>query len=267
MQPLKKLSDKLTNTQVVFSDLDDTLTSDGKLGAKAYQALWDLRACGVDVVVVTGRPAGWAEMMARLWPIRAVIGENGAFYFCYDKHTLKMKRVFADSQMKLLEQKTKLVKIGQKIISEFPGTKVSSDQFCRMVDFAIDFAEDVSPAFPFKVAARIKERFKAHGAQAKVSSIHVNAWFGDHDKLSMVKSFIKNEMQTSVEALQDKVIFVGDSPNDEPLFAAFKYSIGVAGIKDFKKEMKSPPKFITTHAGGQGFCEIVHLIKQAQPSD
>src|SRR5262249_57511345 len=65
----------------VLADIDDTITTDGKLTAAAYGALERLQAAGFRVVPITGRPAGWCDHIARMWPVDAVVGENRAFYF------------------------------------------------------------------------------------------------------------------------------------------------------------------------------------------
>jgi hypothetical protein len=136
---------------------------------------------------------------------------------------------------------------------------MASDQFCRLADLAIDFCEDVQPLEKSAVN-QIVEIFKRHGAQAKVSSIHVNGWFGDHDKLSMVKTFVKNEYQWDLKDHLDHVAFIGDSPNDEPMFAFFENSFAVANIREFLEELKHQPKYVTNSRGGAGFTELTDLL-------
>ena len=64
--------------EVLFTDLDGTLTTADTLAPATFSALAALAATGLPVVIVTGRPAGWADALARLWPVAAVIAENGA---------------------------------------------------------------------------------------------------------------------------------------------------------------------------------------------
>src|SRR5258707_4262848 len=60
----------------VLLDIDDTLTTDGRLSAAAYGALEDLSRRGLRLIPVTGRPAGWCDLIARFWPVDAVRSEE-----------------------------------------------------------------------------------------------------------------------------------------------------------------------------------------------
>ncbi|MCB0350737.1 MAG: HAD-IIB family hydrolase [Bdellovibrionales bacterium] len=245
------------DVRFVFTDIDDTLTEAGRLTSEAYSAIWKLHLSGVQVVPVTGRPAGWCELIARQWPVAGVIGENGGFYFCYKDRT--MKRHFFNNAATRADNKNRLDIIRAEVLNTVPGAQVASDQFCRMMDLAIDFCEDVRPLPPLEVE-KIVKIFKKHGAQAKVSSIHVNGWFGDYDKLSMCRTFCEREFNFDISKENNKCVFVGDSPNDEPMFEFFNYSIGVANVKQFTKQMRHQPKFVTASSGGLGFSEIADKI-------
>ncbi len=256
MKDLKEFQQK--QIEFVFTDIDDTLTEDGRLLPEAFAALWKLHDQGLKVIPVTGRPAGWCELIARQWPVDAVIGENGAFYF--KLHNNDMKRVFAYDETTREENKNKLKAIEVDVMANVSRVQIASDQFCRLFDLAIDFAEDVKPAIPKEDIQKVVDIFKKHGAQAKVSSIHVNGWFGDYDKLSCCERFLKNEYFLSLEDCADKAVFVGDSPNDAPMFAAFKHSVGVANVKDFEDQMEHLPTYICEHKGGLGFAEFANLL-------
>jgi len=256
---MKNLSDfKNSEIQILFTDIDDTLTDAGQLGPKAFKSLWELSDAGIIVIPVTGRPAGWCEMIARFWPVKGVIGENGAFYFAYNKG--KMKRYFFVSDEKQrTENRKKLDQIANEALKNIPGCSIASDQFCRLFDLAIDYCEDVPPLSPEDVA-KITAVFKRHGAVSKVSSIHVNGWFGDYDKLTMCKIFLKNEFGIDATTENAHIAFVGDSPNDEPMFGFFENSFGVSNIKTFKDQLKTPPKYVSQGACGIGFQEIANKI-------
>lgn len=247
------------NSQIkyLFTDIDDTITTHGQLPANSYQKLWDLKDAGIEVIPITGRPAGWCDMIARFWPVRAVIGENGAFYFSYENK--KMKRVWAYGDDERAKHQKNLDTIKLEVLKQVPGAAVSADQFSRLFDLAIDFCEDIPP-LPPKDIERIVKIFTDHGAQAKVSSIHVNGWFGAHDKLSMCKTFCKNELQIDPQTAQDQIAFSGDSPNDEPMFAFFKNSFGVANIKAFKAQLKNLPTYITDAESAQGFTQLADRL-------
>jgi hydroxymethylpyrimidine pyrophosphatase-like HAD family hydrolase len=196
-----------------------------------------------------------------MWPVAGVIGENGGFYFRY--HDKKMHRHFAINDSALLAQnKNNLKKIEEEVLKKIPGCAIASDQFCRMLDLAVDFCEDVLPLAKPEVQ-KIVDIFKAHGAQAKVSSIHVNGWFGTYDKLTTSLKFLKNEFSLSDSDIQNFCAFSGDSPNDEPMFAFFKNSFGVANIKNFIVALQNPPAYVATKNGGHGFVEIADRILAA----
>lgn len=254
MLPISQFQKSL---KVLFTDIDDTLTDDGFLGAKAYGALWKLKDAGVHVVPVTGRPAGWCEMIVRQWPVSGVIGENGGFYFRHHHH--KMHRYFFNNETQRLQNKEKLEIVKSEILSTIPGVQVASDQFCRMMDLAIDYSEDVVPV-PQEQVLRIVQIFESYGAKAKVSSIHVNGWFGDYDKLSMALYFLQNEFAISKEEAKEVCGFCGDSPNDEPMFAYFPNSFGVGNLENFADQLKYPPTYLAENWGGHGFADIVDCI-------
>ena len=145
MNHMKNLNQFNTNSQTkikyLLTDIDDTMTTDGHLPACAYESLWKLHNSGIQVIPITGRPAGWCEMIARFWPVAGVVGENGGFYFRYSKQ--KMNRWFFADKKTTEENQIKLKKIETEILSKVSGSAVSSDQFCRLMDLAIDFCEDV----------------------------------------------------------------------------------------------------------------------------
>ena len=129
----------------------------------------------------------------------------------------------------------------------------------READLAIDFCEDV-PRLPAEAVARIVHCFEAAGARAKVSSIHVNGWFGDYDKLTMTRRLFRDAWQADLDALRGECVFVGDSPNDQPMFAFFPHSVGVANVAAFTAQMTHLPAYITQHEGGHGFAELTDLL-------
>lgn len=264
MQPLNDMPYEIANSIVaVLVDIDDTLTTDGRLPAVAYAALENLKQANLRVVPVTGRPAGWCDMIARLWPVEGVVGENGAFYFAYEDETRTMQRVYAANPEVRATNRQQLDQLANIILNEIPGCGVSADQNYREADLAIDFCEDVAPLSRSDIS-RIKSIFEEHGATAKVSSIHVNGWFGKHDKLSMTRRFANEVLNLDIDRQRSHVLFCGDSPNDEPLFAHFDNAVGVANVNDFAGQMQSLPTWITRQRGGEGFAEIAEKLTAAQ---
>ncbi len=255
MKPLSEF--KSSDINFLFTDIDDTLTDHGQLGPKAYESLWRLKENGIEVIPVTGRPAGWCEMIARFWPVHGVVGENGGFYFRY--HDKKMLRHFVFNEKTRETNRRKLEQIRADVLKEVAGCAIASDQFSRLMDLAVDFAEDVDP-LPERDIDRIVEIFKRHGAQAKVSSIHVNGWFGDYDKLSMCKEYVKRELGLDLTRANEKFAFSGDSPNDEPMFEFFKSSFAVSNIKNFISRIQHKPAFVADGEGGHGFVEIANRL-------
>ncbi|MFP5520376.1 MAG: HAD-IIB family hydrolase [Bdellovibrionia bacterium] len=254
---MKSLHEFKSSIRFLLTDIDDTLTDDGQLGPEAYSALWDLHRHGIHVIPVTGRPAGWCEMIARQWPVAGVIGENGGFYFRY--HEKQMKRYFVFDAITQKINREKLELIRNEVLSTIPGAGIASDQFCRLMDLAVDFCEDV-PALPEKDIQQIVSVFKKYGAQAKVSSIHVNGWFGEYNKLSTALKFLQTEFGITADDAKNLCAFSGDSPNDEPMFEYFPHSFAVANINHFLAILKSRPTYIATERGGLGFVEIAKTL-------
>jgi hypothetical protein len=257
---LKNVTEFSKPIHFLLTDIDDTLTDEGLLGSEAYKALWDLHSAGIHVIPVTGRPAGWCEMIARVWPVSGVVGENGGFYFRY--HNKKMHRYFFFDESTQKENRTKLDLIESEVLSQVSGCQLASDQFCRIMDLAIDFCEDVSP-LPESEVKRIVEIFHRHGAQAKVSSIHVNGWFGEYDKLTMSLKFLEKEFGLTKDDAKNLCAFSGDSPNDEPMFEFFPHSFAVANINKFIHQIKNKPTYVAKQRGGVGFTEIADQIRRS----
>ena len=258
MLPISKIPVQVCQELVFFfMDIDDTFTTNGKITAEAYQALWDLHASGIKVIPVTGRPAGWCDMIVRFWPVEAVIGENGAFYFSYQKKTMIRKRFQSVSDRS--RGQTLLKTLRNRVLNEIPGCAISADQPYRIADLAIDYCEDV-PALSQESVDQICAIAQALGLNYKVSSIHVNCWYGHHDKLSCLKNFLLDYTGESLERLQSKILFVGDSPNDEPLFSALDHSIAVANIHEFLLQMTHHPTYVAEKHSGDGFQEIVSVV-------
>jgi HAD superfamily hydrolase (TIGR01484 family) len=242
---------ELSKVKGICLDIDETLSTRGKLTSEAYAALWHLKAAGYFVVPITGRPAGWCDLIARFWPVDAVVGENGAFSFFMRNG--RRERVTTPNAP--ASPKARMEELGRAVLREFPHARWASDQSYREYDLAIDFCEDV-PAWPRDQVDRLVSLCEREGAHAKVSSIHVNAWFGDYDKFSGFTHLLKSTGQELGLPSADQWLFIGDSPNDEPLFQRFEHSVGVANLREFADRLKHPPRYLTTQESGAGFCEM-----------
>jgi hypothetical protein len=256
MKPLSSLDAR--GIRGVLVDIDDTLTTDGKLTSPAYAALERLHAAGKIVVPVTGRPAGWCDHIARMWPVDAVVGENGAFYFFFADR--KLQRRYADRPEVRREKRRRLEALAESILRSVPGAALAADQPYRETDLAIDYCEDVPP-LPLEQAQRIAELMRAAGLTAKVSSIHVNGWLGDYDKLAMTRRLFAERFALDVDVANSSLVYAGDSPNDAPMFGYFEKSVGVANVRRFAGRLAAEPKFVTLASAGAGFAELVqHLL-------
>lgn len=264
MRPFSQiLPETLANAGVLLFDIDDTLTTDGRLTADAYGALERAHAAGIITIPVTGRPAGWCDHIARMWPVDAVVGENGAFWFRHQHATRTLEKHFMQDARTRQENRQKLDRIARDILAVVPGAAMASDQHYREADIAIDFCEDV-PRLPDAAIAEIHRIMTAHGLNAKVSSIHVNGWFGTHDKLTTARTMLADAFGIDLDAAPGKetIFFVGDSPNDQPMFAHFPNAVGVANVRDFAGQLTHPPAWVTESRCGQGFVEVVDALME-----
>jgi len=262
MRPIYDITfSQAAGVRYVLMDIDDTLTSGGKLLASSYNALWKLRDAGLKVVPVTGRPAGWCDCIARQWPVDGVVGENGAFAFWEEPREVAqlnhqiLKAMYHPNAVK--NDHPVLRRVRERALAEVPGLRDAKDQFARLFDIALDFAEE-EPVLGFSAAEKVKDIALAQGARAKISSIHVNVWMGDYDKLSMAERFLRDRF--GWQGGLEEVVFVGDSPNDEPMFARFPLSCAVANIRNFLHLIKDKPAFAAAKEGGEGFAEIADAL-------
>lgn len=264
MHPLSEMPpDARRNIAVVLTDIDDTLTEQGRLPGKAYDALERLKQANFIVAPITGRPAGWCDLIARQWPVDGVVGENGAFYFRHDDEKRKLVRYFAKSAQERADDVARLDEIRRAVLAEVPGAAVAADQDYRAADLAIDFCEDVAPLARSEIL-KILSVFERFGATAKISSIHVNGWFGGYDKLSTTRRFLTDCFGFDIDRERRRVVFAGDSPNDSPMFGFFPNSVGVANVLDFRDDLPAAPTYVAAGRGAQGFAELADLLIAAR---
>ena len=258
-RPLSELR-SLQPLEGILADIDDTLTWEGRLIPEALAALARARDAGLKVVPVTGRPAGWVDHIARMWPVDGCVGENGGLWFWMgedERGQAKLQRRFQQDLETRASNRARLDALAGEILAAVPGTALASDQGYRELDLAVDFCEDVPPLDDAAVDA-IVACFEAAGATAKVSSIHVNGWFGTFDKLAGFSAFHRYRWGSEVDLR--RWAYFGDSANDEPMFAAFPLSVGVANVAAFLPRMKRHPAWITRKPGGHGFVEAMEQL-------
>lgn len=243
----------------VLTDIDDTLTTDGKLLPVAYAALQRLTDAGLLVIPITGRPAGWCDHIARMWPVAAVVGENGALWMRHDAQARRLQRRFVVDDATRTAQRARLAAVGEHILAAVPGCALASDQHYRETDLAIDFCEDVPPLAAGDID-RIVALMEAADMTAKVSSIHVNGWFGSYDKLTMTRALLDEAFGIDLERERDGFVFAGDSPNDAPMFGYFARAVGVANVRNYIGRIATLPAYVTKAAGSAGFAELADYL-------
>jgi HAD superfamily hydrolase (TIGR01484 family) len=258
--------DTLAAIEGVLTDIDETVSTHSRLTGEAYGAMEALKKAGFRVIPVTGRPAGWCDHIARFWPVDAVVGENGAFWMWQDEKARKLRTRFVQGEPERTEGKRRLEAVRAVVLREVPGSGIASDQPYRAADLAIDFCEDV-PALPHDEILHIVRIFEAHGAHAKVSSIHVNGWFGDYDKLTTSRLMMNELFSVDLAARRDRYVYSGDSPNDAPMFGFFPNAVGVANVRDFAADMDHLPRWITSARSGAGFVELAKALIAARRQD
>ncbi len=261
MRPLAELDRPV---DAILTDIDGTLTGpDGRIPASVFQALERAKAAGLLVVPVTGRPAGWCDLIARTWPVDGVVGENGGLAFRrVDRGGVdKLEALWAQTAEERRTNRARLTELSEAVLTAFPGAALASDQGYREFDLAVDFCEDVAPLSEAEIDG-IVALLKDAGCTVKVSNIHVNAWFGAFDKASMCRRFLSEAFGWDLDgADRGRVAFFGDSPNDSPLFGLAGVPIGVANVGTLAHRMDRLPDWICQGDGAAGFVEGVdHLL-------
>lgn len=239
----------------ILCDIDDTLTHHGRLVPAAFAALASAQQRGLRVVPVTGRPYGWADQIARMWPVDGVVAENGGLWCWMGDRKLELG--FVQDAATRADNRRSLDRLAGRILDAVPGCALASDQAFRALDLAVDFCEDVPP-LPRVAIDHIVAQFEAAGAVCKVSSIHVNGWFGAFDKLTGFRRFHHDRWGHAPDL--SRWLYFGDSANDAPMFEAFPRSVGVANVTDFLDRMDAWPTHITQGPGGHGFAEAMALL-------
>ncbi len=245
-----------SRAQAVFTDVDGTLTTSGRLESSTLRALELLRERGLKTVLVTGRPAGWGECWARSLPVDGVIVENGGLYFAWEDGALK--KVYAQRPSDRKKLRPRLLREVRRALRQVPGARLSADSAYTEVDVAIDYNEEVS--LGQAAADRLEGLLRPRGIRAVRSNVHVNCWIGTFDKQSMVQRFIHEEWGAKLRKSDARFVYVGDSFNDAPMFEGFSLSVGVANVRDVLGRIDHPPAFITREREGKGFRELVRVL-------
>ncbi|MES2584245.1 MAG: HAD-IIB family hydrolase [Pseudomonadota bacterium] len=264
------------NITGVFTDIDDTLTTDGAITPDALQALAQLKAAGLTVIAITGRPVGWCEQLAVAWPVDAVVAENGAVALVrgktFDKNSPQPPSNIANPLSKLYQQdaitratnQARMQQIGTRVMFQVPGVLTTRDSVGRETDLAFDYHEHAR--LPPATVQRVVDLLKEYGMHTTVSSIHIHGCFGIFDKWQGANWITRELLQRDLALEIDRWVFVGDSGNDQSMFEHFTHSVGVANIRRFESQLAHLPSYITAGERGAGFAEVVAAIVNAGQS-
>ena len=246
----------------VLTDIDDTLTTAGAITPDALDALARLKAAGLPVIAITGRPMGWSAPFARPvdqggWPIDAIVAENGAVALFRDAAGA-LAIEYAQDEPTRARNALRLREVAARVLRELPGSTLARDSAGRVTDIAIDHAEfaHLSRAQIDAVIALMR----AEGMNATVSSIHINGWFGDHTKLSGAAWIVHRRLGRDLQAEHERWVYVGDSTNDQLMFGHFPISVGVANLMEFADALTVWPRYLTRGARGVGFKEVADRL-------
>ena len=254
MQPFEQFpADRLAAIRFVLTDVDDTLTAGARLPAATYAAIERLQHAGYRVIPITGAPAGWCDLMCRMWSIAAVVGENGGLCFRHDLKTGITHRHYWASEVERRGDNERLAELGERIRARLPESELSADQRWRETTLA--FSNSGSSSSDAIVAQLV-----AAGARAVTNSLWVLGWFAGFDKLAMTRRMLAQLFAVDIERCRDAFIYVGDSMNDEPMFGFFPNSVGVATVRNYAPRMATPPRWVTMGGGGSGFVEIADAL-------
>ena len=244
----------------VFTDIDDTLTTLGSITNDALEALKELKEAGFIVIPITGRPVGWSLPFVSIWPVNAIVAENGAVALLHSHETNQVQKIYQQDLGTRKHNFEQMLRILQRVLQEIPGTVIAQDSVGRETDIAFDHSE--FHKLTTDQIQQVVSLLKQEGMTATVSSIHINAWFGDHNKWHGAQWILKELTGRVLNKELDQWVYVGDSTNDQVMFEHFTNSVGVANIKRFEKELKHLPKYITKQERGLGFAEVVQALLQ-----
>lgn len=245
----------------VFTDIDDTLTTEGAITLDALEGLAQLKAAGLKVVAITGRPVGWSEPFAASWPVDAIVAENGAVALLPDAQSAAprpLSKIYQQNAATRAANFTRMQAVLARIERELPGIHRATDSPGRETDIAIDHSEftQLSDAQIATVVALMK----SEGMHATVSSIHINGWYGGHNKLEGARWIVRELWQRDLDAEMGQWVYVGDSTNDQLMFKTFANSVGVANIARFVPQLTHLPRYVTRGERGAGFAEVVKIL-------
>ena len=244
----------------VCTDIDDTLTTDGAITPEALAALACLKQAGLPVLAITGRPLGWSVPFAQAWPVDAIVAENGSVALVHGPEGLA--QLYLQDAATRARNFARMEQVAIRVMREVPGALLSRDSSGRETDIAIDHSEFTH--LPGDAIAEVVRVMQSEGMSATVSSIHINGWYGDHNKLVGARWIVQQLWGRTLDSDIAHWVYVGDSTNDQVMFEAFRNSIGVANIRRFVQELNYLPRYVTQGERGAGFAEVVQALLSVQ---
>jgi HAD superfamily hydrolase (TIGR01484 family) len=260
LAPLTSLAPEARDIRGVLFDVDDTVTRGGVLDPDAYAAIHALARAGLTLLCATGRPLGWADLFARMWPVRAAVGENGAGWAWRDGE--RVREGYAQTPSERETAARLLDRIRERAADRFPDVPVTGDHRARRCDLAFDIGE--SHEVPRTRVEELVAMVEEEGARASVSSVHVHAIPGAWDKVTGAIGAARDALGVDLVADEGNWLFVGDSGNDAAAFAFFRHSVGVANVRGHLHRLPVPPAYVTAGDRGTGFAELARALLDAR---
>jgi len=257
VQPITRLPpDACRSLEGLVFDIDDTVTREGRLELVAFEAMHRLAAAGLRLLAVTGRPLGWADVVAHHWPLAGAVGENGAGWVWCLPGAFR-EGYFADAATRKASRR-RLARIRDRVAADLPDIAVSSDQRHRRCDLAFDIGE--YHHVPVDRIAALVEVIEDEGARVTISSVHAHAVPGEWNKAAGAVRAGAEILDADLDTDRDRWLFVGDSGNDAEAFAWFPLSVGVSNVREHLAGLASPPAYITAGDRGCGFAELASAV-------
>jgi len=250
----------LARVHGVLTDIDDTLTRDGAIEPDARAALRRLAAAQLPVIAITGRPMGWSEPFVRDGTLDAIVAENGAVALFRERGGVRIE--YAQDEATRRANAVRLQQTALQVQREVPGAMLARDSAGRVTDIAVDHSEFAH--LDATAIERVVAIMRGAGMNATVSSIHINGWFGAHTKRTGARWIVQRLFGRALDAERERWVYVGDSLNDQEMFAHFPLSVGVANLMRFADRLTEWPAYLTDGERGSGFAEVADALIAAR---
>ena len=240
----------LPHVQLIATDMDGTLTQQGQFTPKLLQALQELAAADLSVVIVTGRSAGWVNGLAHYLPVAGAIAENGGLFYPKDQPEPLMLSEIPD----LARHRRQLADLFQQLQQTFPHLQESTDNRFRLTDWTFDVQGLSQDDLQW-----LNHTCQSQGWGFTYSTVQCHIKPLTQDKAVGLKQVLQTYFPHISPA---QVLTVGDSPNDESLFdpAIFPHSVGVANVAHYADQLTHQPAYITDGSEVAGFCQLVERV-------